>query len=125
MKEQDEKELLDEITGSEYKYGFVSDLDADEIPKGLNEDVVRIISSKKNEPQWLLNWRLKAFRHWKTLTEPKWGNVNYPEIDFQDYIYYSAPKKKSAKSLDEIDPELKSTFEKLGISLEEHLKDNK
>ncbi len=120
MKEQEEKELLEEITGSEYKYGFVTDIEADEAPKGLNEDIIRFISAKKEEPEWLLEWRLKAFRHWLTLKEPTWANVEYPEIDFQDIIYYSAPKpKKEINSLDEVDPELLATFEKLGISLDE------
>ncbi|MBL7923659.1 MAG: Fe-S cluster assembly protein SufB [Bacteroidia bacterium] len=112
--------ILDEVTNSEYKWGFVSNIESDNAPKGLNEDIVRFISTKKNEPEWLLEWRLKAFRHWKTMTEPKWPNVSYPEIDFQDIIYYSAPKKKvSLNSLDELDPEIKATFDKLGISLEE------
>ncbi|MCP4520209.1 MAG: Fe-S cluster assembly protein SufB [Cytophagales bacterium] len=120
MKEQEEKELLEEITGSEYKYGFVTDIEADEAPKGLNEDIIRFISAKKEEPEWLLEWRLKAFRHWLTLNEPKWANVKYPTPDFQDIIYYSAPKKKKElESLDEVDPELLETFEKLGISLDE------
>jgi len=120
MKEQEEKEFLEEITGSEYKYGFVSNLEADEAPKGLNEGIIRFISSKKEEPEWLLDWRLKAFKHWKTLTEPTWANVEYSDIDFQDIIYYSAPKaKKELSSLDEVDPELLATFEKLGISLDE------
>lgn len=120
MKEQEEKQLLEEITGSEYKYGFVTDIEADEAPKGLNEDIIRFISAKKEEPQWLLEWRLKAFNHWLTLKEPVWANVTYPKIDFQDIIYYSAPKpKKEIKSLDEVDPELLETFAKLGISLDE------
>jgi Fe-S cluster assembly protein SufB len=111
---------LEEHTRSDYKYGFTSNIDSDTIPKGLNEDVVRIISQKKEEPEWLLEWRLKAFRHWQTLKEPKWPNVKYPEVDFQDMIYYSAPKKKPLlDSLDEVDPELLRTFEKLGIPLEE------
>src|SRR5665811_1255331 len=107
---------------SEYKYGFVSDIEADEAPKGLNEDTVRFISAKKNEPQWMLEWRLKAYRHWSRLAgeEPKWPNVKYPPINYQDIIYYSAPKQKvDLNSLDEMDPELRRTFEKLGISLNE------
>src|SRR5215207_5585581 len=105
---------------SEYKYGFVSDLEADEAPKGLNEDIIRFISAKKNEPEWMLEWRLKAFRQWLKMQEPHWGNLNYPPIDYQDIIYYSAPKQKiNPESLDEIDPELRKTFEKLGISLDE------
>lgn len=104
----------------DYEYGFVTDIEADEAPKGLNEDTVRFISAKKNEPEWMLEWRLKAFRHWLNMKEPSWANINYPPIDYQDIIYYSAPKQKVAPgSLDEIDPELKRTFEKLGISLEE------
>ncbi|WP_017730793.1 Fe-S cluster assembly protein SufB [Nafulsella turpanensis] len=113
-------EILDELTSSEYKYGWESKFEAESAPKGLNEDTVRFISAKKNEPEWLLEWRLKAYRHWLTLTEPKWPNVKYPEVDFQDAIYYSAPKQKAKpKSLDEVDPELRDTFKKLGISLEE------
>jgi Fe-S cluster assembly protein SufB len=112
--------ILDEVTNSEYKWGFVSNIESETAPKGLNEDTVRFISMKKNEPEWLLEWRLKAFRYWQTLKEPKWPNVSYPEIDFQDIIYYSAPKKKpTLNSLDELDPEIKATFDKLGISLEE------
>ena len=107
---------------SDYKYGFITDIEADEAPKGLNEDIVRFISAKKNEPQWMLDWRLKAYRHWSRLAgeEPTWANVKYPSINYQDIIYYSAPKQKNnAKSLDEIDPELRRTFEKLGISFDE------
>lgn len=112
--------ILQQVTNSEYKYGFVTQIEADEAPKGLSEDTVRFISAKKNEPEWLLEWRLKAYRHWLTMEEPKWPNVEYPPIDYQDIIYYSAPKQKIApNSLDEIDPELRRTFEKLGISLQE------
>lgn len=112
--------ILDDVTNSDYKWGFVSNIESENAPKGLNEDIVRFISAKKNEPEWLLEWRLKAFRYWQGMTEPKWPNVQYPEIDFQDIIYYSAPKKKiSLNSLDELDPEIKATFDKLGISLEE------
>src|SRR5512147_2673401 len=111
---------VETLANREYKYGFVSDIEADTIPAGLNEDIVRFISAKKNEPEWLLEWRLKAYRHWLTMEEPKWPNVHYPTINFQDIIYYSAPKQKIApNSLDEIDPELRRTFEKLGISLQE------
>jgi Fe-S cluster assembly protein SufB len=111
---------IEELANREYKHGFVTDIEADTLPRGLNEDIVRTISSKKNEPTWLLEWRLKALRHWLTMKEPTWPNVHYPKIDYQDIIYYSAPKpKKQFKSLDEVDPELLSTFEKLGISLEE------
>ncbi|MEQ9423307.1 MAG: Fe-S cluster assembly protein SufB [Cyclobacteriaceae bacterium] len=112
--------ILDEITSSEYKYGFQSDIEADSAPKGLSEEIVRFISEKKEEPEWLLEWRLKAYRHWLTMTEPTWPNVTYPKIDYQDVIYYSAPKKKpKLDSLDDVDPELRETFKKLGISLEE------
>jgi Fe-S cluster assembly protein SufB len=116
---QDQK-ILDDLATSEYKWGFVSDIESDNAPKGLNEDIVRFISAKKKEPEWLLQFRLKAFRHWLTMEEPVWPNVHYPKIDFQDIIYYSAPKpKKELSSLDELDPEIKATFDKLGISLEE------
>ena len=116
----DKDNILEELTQSEYKYGFISDFEADSAPKGLNEDIVRFISAKKGEPEWLLEWRLKAFRHWQKMKEPRWPNVSYPEINYQDIIYYSAPKQKVApESLDEVDPELLETFEKLGISLQE------
>jgi len=112
--------IIQEITTREYEHGWVSDLEADAAPKGLSEDIVRFISKRKNEPEWLLDWRLKAYRHWTTMTEPKWPNVTYPAINYQDIIYYSAPKQKATpKNLDEIDPELLKTFEKLGISLTE------
>ena len=105
---------------SDYKYGFVTNIRADEAPKGLSEDIVRFISTKKNEPLWMLEWRLKAYRHWLKMEEPKWPNVTYPPINYQDIIYYSAPKQRpSLNSVDEIDPELKRTFDKLGISLDE------
>ena len=113
-------QILENITQSEYKYGFETKIEADEAPKGLSEDIIRFISAKKKEPQWMLDWRLKAYRHWLTLKEPRWPNVTYPEINYQDVIYYSAPKQKiKPNSLDEIDPELRATFEKLGISLDE------
>jgi len=116
----DDLKILDDVTNSEYKWGFVSNIESDNAPKGLNEDIVRFISTKKNEPEWLLEYRLKAFRHWQTMTEPAWPNVTYPKVDFQDIIYYSAPKPKvQLNSLDELDPEIKATFDKLGISLEE------
>jgi Fe-S cluster assembly protein SufB len=116
----DDLKILDDVTNSEYKWGFVSNIESDNAPKGLNEDIVRFISAKKNEPEWLLEYRLKAFRHWQTMTEPAWPNVTYPKVDFQDIIYYSAPKPKvQLNSLDELDPEIKATFDKLGISLEE------
>ena len=108
------------ITDQDYKYGFVTNVDSDTIPKGLNEDVVRLISHKKGEPEWLLDWRLKAYRLWTTMVEPEWPNVTYNKIDYQAISYYSAPKKKpTLKSMDEVDPEIRSTFEKLGIPLEE------
>ncbi len=112
--------LLEELTSSEYKYGFESNIEADSAPKGLNEDIVRFISAKKEEPEWLLEWRLKAYRHWLTLKEPEWANLTHPPIDYQEMIYYSAPKKAiKLDSLDEVDPELRETFKKLGISLDE------
>ena len=116
----DSMSAIHDTVNSEYKYGFVSDLEADEAPKGLDESTVRFISAKKNEPEWMLEWRLKAFRQWQKMEEPHWANLRYPKIDYQDIIYYSAPKQKvNPKSLDEIDPELRRTFEKLGISLDE------
>jgi len=111
---------IHELANREYKYGFVTEIDADNLPPGLSEGVVRAISAKKKEPNWLLEWRLKAFEHWATMSEPKWHNVHYPAIDYQSIVYYSAPKsKKKLESLDEVDPELLETFEKLGISLDE------
>lgn len=115
-----ENEVLEEITGSEYKYGFYTNVESDKVPPGLNEDVIRMISAKKKEPEWLTNWRLEAYRHWLTMKEPEWANVHYTKPDFQAVSYYSAPKpKKTVDSLDEVDPELLKTFEKLGISLDE------
>ncbi|MGN6182291.1 MAG: Fe-S cluster assembly protein SufB, partial [Thermoanaerobaculia bacterium] len=111
---------IQEIASQEYKDGFVTNIEADVAPPGLNEDIIRFISAKKEEPEWLLEWRLKAFRHWQTMTEPTWANVHYPPIDYQASSYYSAPKqKKKLNSLDEVDPELRATFDKLGISLSE------
>ncbi len=102
-------------------WGFVTDIEADAIPRGLNEDIIRLISAKKNEPEWLLEWRLKAYRHWLTMKEPTWANVYYPAVDYQDIIYYSLPKAKKdrPKNLGEVDPELLKTYAKLGIPLEE------
>jgi Fe-S cluster assembly protein SufB len=118
MKENDN--ILEEISKSDYKYGWVSNIESESAPKGLNENIIRFISAKKEEPEWLLEWRLKAFRHWQKMIEPKWPNVKYPDIDFQDIIYYAAPVQKvKPKSLEEVDPELLDTFEKLGISLQE------
>jgi Fe-S cluster assembly protein SufB len=111
---------IEELANREYKYGFVTDIGADAAPRGLSEEIVRFISAKKQEPQWLLEWRLKSYRHWLTMKEPAWPNVSYPAIDYQDMIYYSAPKQqKKLASLDEVDPELRRTYEKLGISLAE------
>jgi Fe-S cluster assembly protein SufB len=109
------------LANKEYKYGFYTDVEADVVPRGLNEDIVRLISAKKNEPEWMLDWRLKAYRHWLTMKEPTWANVHYPTIDYQDMTYYSAPKTKGSgpKSLQEIDPEVLKTYEKLGIPLRE------
>ncbi len=114
-------DTIEELTNKEYKYGFVTDIEADAIPRGLNEEVIHSISARKNEPRFMLEWRLRAYRHWLTMKEPTWPNVNYPEIDYQDIIYYAAPKSKKngPKSLDEVDPELLRTYEKLGISLQE------
>ncbi|MDE2039980.1 MAG: Fe-S cluster assembly protein SufB [Elusimicrobia bacterium] len=113
-------EPLERLTQEGYKYGFVSAIDADQAPPGLSEDVIRLISAKKGEPDWLLEWRLKAYRHWLTMKEPTWANVRYPKIDYQGIIYYSAPKpKKQLGSIEEVDPEVRRTFEKLGIPLEE------
>lgn len=117
------EKIIQEVTSSDYKYGFVTDIETDIIPTGLNEEVVRLISAKKGEPDWLLDFRLKAFAHWKTLEMPHWAHLDIPDIDYQAISYYAAPKKKeSPKSLDDIDPELRSTFNKLGISLEEQMK---
>ena len=112
--------ILDEVALGDYKWGFTSNIESDNAPKGLSEDIVRFISAKKNEPEWLLNWRLKAFRVWKSMTEPQWANVHYPPINFQDIIYYSAPKpKKQLNSLDELDPEIKATLAKRFCSSKE------
>ena len=118
--EKKNKDVLEEVTTGEYKYGFVTDIESDQAAKGLTEDTVRFISKKKNEPEWLLEFRLKAYRHWLTLEEPDWALLHHPPIDYQDIIYYSAPRpKKELENLDEVDPELLDTFNKLGISLEE------
>jgi Fe-S cluster assembly protein SufB len=116
----DNKEI-NELTDKEYKYGFTTDIEADTIPKGLDESVIRIISEKKGEPEWLLNFRLDAYRHWQTLKMPHWAHLKIAEIDYQDIIYFSAPKKNALKSLDEVDPELLKTFDKLGIPLQEQM----
>jgi Fe-S cluster assembly protein SufB len=112
---------IEELVSQEYKWGFVTDVEADVVPKGLNEDIIRMISAKKHEPEFMLEWRLKAYRHWLTMEEPRWANVSYPPIDYQDIYYYAAPKtlKSRPKSLDEVDPEILRTYEKLGIPLRE------
>jgi Fe-S cluster assembly protein SufB len=112
---------LEQLANREYKWGFVTDIESEALPPGLNEDVIRLISSKKNEPEFMLEWRLKAYRHWLTMNEPDWANVTYPPIDYQSIVYYSAPKSREdgPKSLDEVDPELLRTYAKLGIPLEE------
>ncbi len=126
MKENEKPEkgnqIIEEAAQAEYKYGFVTDIETEVIPKGLDEDVVRRISSLKGEPEWLLEFRLKAYRHWLTLKAPTWGHVHVPEIDFQDISYYAAPRQKNAGEVKEIDPELKKTFDKLGIPLEEQMR---
>lgn len=116
-----EVEQLEQLANQEYKYGFTTDFEADEVPKGLNEDIIKQISAKKNEPEFMLEWRLKAFRHWQTLEEPNWANVKFPPIDYQDLVYYSGPKSKKdgPKSLDDVDPAILEMYDKLGIPLEE------
>jgi len=118
--EETQDHILHEVTGGEYKYGFVTDIETETIPKGLNEDIVRIISAKKNEPDFMLEFRLKAYRHWLTMKMPQWAHLTIPEINYQDIIFYAAPKQVvGPKSLEEVDPELLRTFNKLGIPLEE------
>jgi Fe-S cluster assembly protein SufB len=120
MSDEKEVDIIEQVTQQEYKYGFTTDIEMDTAPVGLNEDTVRFISAKKNEPEWMLEWRLKAYRHWLTMEEPHWQNFEYPKVDYQKIIFYAAPKeKKTLNSLDEVDPELLKTFEKLGISLTE------
>lgn len=115
-----ETQKIEELANKEYKFGFVTDIEADTLPKGLNEETIRQLSAKKNEPEWMTEWRLKAYRHWLTMEDPKWPNVTFPPVDYQDISYYSAPKKKVAlKSLDKVDPALLETYNKLGISLDE------
>jgi Fe-S cluster assembly protein SufB len=116
---QETVEQVRRIDVDQYKYGFVTDIESDKAPKGLTEDTVRFISAKKGEPEWMLEWRLQAFRHWPTMREPKWARVHYGPIDYQDLYYYSAPKKNPLRSLDEVDPEILKTYEKLGIPLRE------
>ncbi|MES2690505.1 MAG: Fe-S cluster assembly protein SufB, partial [Bacteroidota bacterium] len=116
----EETDIIDQVVSQEYKYGFTTDIEMETAPMGLNEEIVKFISAKKNEPEWMLEYRLKAFRYWLTLEEPNWQNFNYPKISYQDIIYYAAPKEKiKLDSLDQVDPELLKTFEKLGISLSE------
>ena len=117
---QETIETVGGLQADKYKYGFVTEIEAERAPKGLNEDTVRFISAKKGEPDWLLDWRLEAFRRWKEMREPSWAKLNYPKIDFQDAYYYSAPRKKpKLQSLDEVDPQLLETYAKLGIPLQE------
>lgn len=113
--------IIEEVTGSEYKYGFVTNVETDTIGKGLNEEVIRIISAKKEEPDWMLEFRLKAYRHWLTMKMPRWAQLDIPEINYQDIVYYAPPKQKETKSWEEVDPELKATFDKLGIPLSEQM----
>ena len=123
MKQEDPNQILNDVTSNDYKYGFVTDIETEVIPTGLCENVIRLISQKKGEPKWLLEFRLKAYEHWKTLKMPHWAHLDIPSIDYQAISYYAAPKKKEGpKSLDEVDPELLKTFNKLGISLEEQMK---
>ena len=123
MEQEHSTKILDEVTSSDYKYGFTTDIETEIIPKGLDEEVIKLISSKKGEPEWLLEFRLKAYRYWLTLEPPQWAHLDIPPIRFQDISYYAAPKKKEGpKSLDEVDPELLKTFDKLGISLEEQMR---
>jgi Fe-S cluster assembly protein SufB len=123
MDKNPNENIISEVTSKDYEYGFVTDIETDFVPKGLNEDIIRLISKKKEEPEWLLEFRLKAFRHWQTLKQPNWAHLDIPDIDYQDIIYYAAPRKRQEKqSFDEVDPELLATFDKLGISLDEQKK---
>src|SRR6201991_5079540 len=120
MADLDTIERVREIDVDKYKYGFETAIETEKAPKGLSEDVIRFISAKKSEPQWMLDWRLDAYRRWQTMREPTWAKVHYPPIEYQELYYYSAPKKKAGpKSLDEIDPEILETYRKLGIPLRE------
>ncbi len=120
MAQREEEKLLKEVTNREYAFGFTSDIESDRVPKGLNEDIIRMISAKKDEPEWMLEWRLDAYRKWLTMEEPDWAHVNYEKPDFQNITYYAAPKKKETLgSLDEVDPEMRRTMDRLGISMEE------
>ena len=113
--------IIEEVTASDYKYGFVTQVETETIARGLNEEVVRMISAKKNEPEWLLDFRLQAYRHWQTMKMPHWAQLDIPEINYQDIVYYAAPKQKEQKNWDDVDPELKATFDKLGIPLNEQM----
>ena len=114
-----DKQNIDSLVNRRYEHGFITDIEAETLPPGLDEDVIRALSARKNEPDFMLEWRLKAYRHWLTMKEPAWAHVEYPQIDFQDIHYYSAPKKKpELESLDQVDPELLKTFEKLGIKVD-------
>ena len=118
--ENEQDKILNEVTSGEYKYGFYTDIDIETIPKGLNEDVIRLISAKKKEPEWLLEYRLKAYRAWTEMKMPGWAHLKLPEINYQDIVYYAAPRQNAKlESLDEVDPELLDTFNKLGIPLDE------
>lgn len=120
MAQREEDKILKEVTSREYAFGFTTNIESDRVPKGLNEDIIRIISAKKNEPEWMLEWRLAAYRKWLQMEEPEWAHVKYEKPDFQEITYYAAPKKKPAlNSLDEVDPEMRKTLDRLGISLEE------
>src|SRR6266851_3037267 len=116
---QETVEQVRRIDVDQYKYGFVTDIESEKAPKGLSEDTVRFISAKKNEPEWMLAWRLEAYRRWLTMREPTWARVDYPKIDYQNAYYYSAPKKNVLASLDEVDPQILETYKKLGIPLRE------
>src|SRR5215471_9759032 len=118
------KDPKSDVLTREYPYGFVTEIEEDSVPAGLSEEIIRTISAKKNEPDWMLEWRLKAYRHWLTMKEPTWANVHYPPIDYQSIVYYSAPKRRAdaPKSLEEVDPKLLETYEKLGIPLRERAK---
>src|ERR1700759_3753828 len=116
---QETVDRVRQIDVDQYRYGFETLIESEKAPKGLSEDTVRFISAKKNEPAWMLEWRLEAYLHWLTMREPTWARVDYPKIDYQDMYYYSAPKRKALTSLDEVDPEILKTYEKLGIPLRE------
>ena len=120
MAQYTENELAKDLDNQDYKFGFVTDVETEKVPQGLNEDIIRLISAKKNEPQWLLDYRLKSFAIWQKMTEPDWAHVKYKKPDFQNITYYAAPKQtKKYESWDDVDPEMKETMSKLGISLEE------